>query len=833
MKKRIIKYTTVLLAFLAGMAFMNYATFMGNRDMTEVMAEATLPVAYVERDGQLYNEMHGYVEVMDGSYMKDSIIGLSEDHHLSLAVEKYNARIKEVSYEVRSLDTSRLIESGENLTGEDDGKYLYFSLDLKDLLEKGEKYLFLLKVDIDGQEEVTFYSLLSFLGENHVQECVDFALEFHDMTVNKETEHAYLSYLEPNSTMDGKSLGYVNIHSRSGPITWGDMPVEQISDTEITFTEFDGDVTALVLDYQVRNTQTNESYQVSEAFRVRYTASRMYLLAYERTADRIFTVGRQIVEDGEIFFGIQSEEVNYMKNEDESVIGFVQQGQLWCYDFGQNQLSMVYGFQDGEDERGFYNAHDFRLLRVQDSGSMDFLVYGYMNRGRYEGMSGVLLCHYDALMNTVEEQFFLPSDRPYEALKEDIGKLAVENENGMAWIFYRGMILQVDLSDCSVEMLAENIQESWLQMTENGRLAAWTDENGGTISLLNADTGKVNLIHAEEGEVLQPLGFMEEDFIYGIAYVENIRVDEAGRQIVPMHRVVIRDHSGNEVREFDYQNKGKYVTAVSIVENRIDLSCVVRTADGSYEETLPEPITYTSEPITEKLNMEVVSDGVKRNEYHLTYGGNIKNGSMKQPKVKLVLFEKSRTLELPSEGMEQYLAYSFDGKAEGFDTLAEAVINAYDGMGSVWKDGYRCFWERGGRLTRIQLSGFDELETMESSGSSAAQCLQLLLKQKQIYTHVQTGLEEGMTICEIMNEELGDSACLLPDCSLSMALYYVSRGAPVMARKDTGDYVLIVGYDAQNITYYEPGKTTLTKAGQKDSTAMFESAGNFFFTYLP
>lgn len=833
MKKRIIKYTTILLAFLAGIGFMNYVTFMGNRDMTEVMAEATLPVAYVEQDGQLYNEMHGYVEEMDGSYMKDSIIGLSEDHELMLALEKYNARIRGVSYEVRSLDMDRLIENGEDLTGEDDGKYLHFSLNLKDLLERGEKYLFLLKVDIEDQDQVIFYSLISYLGENHVQECVDFAREFHDMTVNKETEHAYLSYLEPDSTMDGKSLGYVNIHSRSGPITWGDMPIEQVSDTELTFTEFDEDVTALVLDYQVQNTQTEEIYQVSEAFRIRYTASRMYLLAYERTADRVFTVGRQLVEDGEILFGIQSKDINYMKNEDESVIAFVQQGQLWCYDFGQNQLSRVYGFQDGEDERGLYDAHDFRLIQVEDSGSMDFLVYGYMNRGRYEGMSGILLCHYDALMNTVEEQFFLPGDRPYEALKEDVGKLAVENENGMAWLSYRGMILQVDLSDCSVKVLAENIPEDQLKVTDNGLLAAWTDENGETISLLNTETGRVNLIRSQDGEMLQALGFMEADFIYGIAYREDVGEDAAGRQVVPMHRVVIRDHSGNEVREFDYLSKGKYVTEVSIVENRIDLSCVTRTGDGSYEEALPEPITYTSEPVTEKMKMEVASDEVKRNEYHLAYEGNIKNSSMKQPKVKLVLFERSRTLELPAEGKEQYLAYSFDGKAEGFDTLAEAAIYAYDSMGSVWKDGDRCFWERGGRLTRVQLSGFEEPETLEGSGSSLAQCLQLLLKQKQIYTDVEACLAEGMTLREIMEKELGETACLLPGCSLTMALYYLSCGAPVMAMTGEGEYVLIVGYDAQNITYYEPGKTTLTKAGQKDSTAMFESAGNMFFTYLP
>ena len=59
---------------------MTYMTRMGNRDMTGDMAQAQLPVVYAEQDGVLYNEMHGYVEDMDGASMRDSVIGVSEDH---------------------------------------------------------------------------------------------------------------------------------------------------------------------------------------------------------------------------------------------------------------------------------------------------------------------------------------------------------------------------------------------------------------------------------------------------------------------------------------------------------------------------------------------------------------------------------------------------------------------------------------------------------------------------------------------------------------------------------------------------------------------------------
>ena len=826
MKRRIIQYTTVVLAFLAGMIFMTYMTRMGNRDMTGDMAQAQLPVVHAEQDGVLYNEMHGYVEDMDGASMRDSVIGVSEDHKVGLALEKYNAQIKSVSYEVRSLDMSRLIEGGDDLQAEDDGKYLHISLTLKDLLTQGEEYLLVLKVQTEDQDLVRFYSILTYLGTNHVQDCVDFAQRFHEMTLTGDSD-GVLNYLEQDGSMDGKNLGYINIHSRSGPVTWGDMQVVETGETSLRFTELESDITALTMEYQVTNTETSEQYQVREAYRLRYTSTRIYLLAYERWTDKILEPGRQLVEDGKLSFGIQSSEPVYMKNTEENVVGFIEQGQLWSYDYGQNRLSLVYGFTDGQDGRADWKEHDFRLLKIDDTGSMDFLLYGYMNRGRYEGRSGVMFCHYDALMNTVEELFFVPSDQSYAAMKEDIGDLAVQNGNGKAWLCWQGNLLQINLDDHSVTILARNVNASDLQVSDSGLLTAWNDEDSGDICLLNTSTGVVSRIEAGDGEVLKTLGFMEEDLIYGAGYSSDIYTDQAGKEMQPLYCVTIRDQAGKDVRQFEYSSKGKYVSGVTIVENRIDLTCVAKASDGSWQEALSEPITYTSETHTNLLKLSTVYDEVRRNEYVLTYGGNIRKGSMKQPNVRLVLYEGSRIVDAGDASVKQY-----DGSAEGFETLTEAVQYAYNGMGSVWYSADQCYWCRGGRKSRVQLNGYDDSSLLAGDGSDLAQCVQLLLKQKQIYTDVQTELDQGTAIWQILTQELGEDACLLPGCSLSMALYYVSQGSPVVALIP-GGAVLIVGYDAQNIIYYRPGSNDLTKGGMNDSSSMFEEAGNVFYTCLP
>lgn len=107
---------------------------------------------------------------------------------------------------------------------------------------------------------------------------------------------------------------------------------------------------------------------------------------------------------------------------------------------------------------------------------------------------------------------------------------------------------------------------------------------------------------------------------------------------------------------------------------------------------------------------------------------------MKQPNVRLVLYERSRIVDAGDASVKQYLAYRYDGSAEGFETLTEAVQYAYNGMGSVWYSADQCYWRRGGRKSRVQLNGYDDSSLLAGDGSDLAQCVQLLLKQKQIYT---------------------------------------------------------------------------------------------------
>lgn len=56
------------------------------------------------------------------------------------------------------------------------------------------------------------------------------------------------------------------------------------------------------------------------------------------------------------------------------------------------------------DIRNATGNHGIKLLSMDDKGNIFYLVYGYINRGRHEGMNGIQVMKYDA-KQTVTKRF--------------------------------------------------------------------------------------------------------------------------------------------------------------------------------------------------------------------------------------------------------------------------------------------------------------------------------------------------------------------------------------------------------------------------------------------
>ena len=166
--------------------------------------------------------------------------------------------------------------------------------------------------------------------------------------------------------------------------------------------------------------------------------------------------------DNAIQLGIRDANVDYEISKTGDVIAFVQQGELWCFDRVNNKIVQVFSFrkEEGIDARDNWDQHDIKIARVDEAGSVDFVVYGYMNRGEHEGEVGTAVYHYDGLVQTIEEEVFIPSDTSYEILKAQMGQLMYVNEQGMLYLILDEKLYQVNLDSLSTKVLVEDLKEN-------------------------------------------------------------------------------------------------------------------------------------------------------------------------------------------------------------------------------------------------------------------------------------------------------------------------------------------------------------------------------------
>ena len=164
-------------------------------------------------------------------------------------------------------------------------------------------------------------------------------------------------------------------------------------------------------------------------------------------------------------------------------------------------------------------------------------------------------------------------------------------------------------------------------------------------------------------------------------------------------------------------------------------------------------------------------------------------------------------------------------------SLPEAIGKANETMGVVIGDGQKYIWKRARKTNCPSLHV--TIGDSDAAGSSIAQCISALLQSKEINLSVQELLNSGDTPKQVLEDSMQDCRILdLGGCSVEELLYYVSNGTPVFAMVNQSDAVLIVGYDANNIVYYDPAVGKNVSKPLEEAQAMFSEAGDTFLTYI-
>ena len=839
MRKGAVKALVLTIVFILTVVITGVFTNKTNEDLTTEMAEATLPVITLYENGVEINELHGYTAEMQAKYMRDTITPIGEDRILPVTIQCYQTNVDSISYEIRSLNAERLIADASVTDFEQKSGSISLELEIQNLLEEGQEYLFELELT-SGDKTIYYYTRIIEPVDSYVKECVDFVQDFSAKTFQDETSGTLATYMDA-TTEEDNNLHYVTLGNSLSQVAWGDFNGQRLTTPVASIKEINSSYNVIVLDYVVTSVDENgesEYYNVEEYYRVRYTSSRMYLLNFERTMSQIFRGENSSFYDNDIQLGIRSEDVEYKSNEAGNIVCFVQEGELWCYNESSNQLAQVFSFRgyEGIDTRENYNEHDIRIIDIDEAGSINYIVYGYMNRGEHEGQVGISVYHYDGIANTNEEELFIPATQSYEVMKEELGQIMYENEEGKFFLMMSGTIYQIDLQTLEMKELVSNLTDDCYAVSESHRYVAWVEDADAStaIHLLDLKTGQTTDIEESAAQYVKPLGFMQEDFVYGVANQSDVSVDAAGNQTFPMNQIKIMDTSeeSHDILK-TYQKDGYYISSVDISGYTIYLNRI-QFNGTAYVAADQDTIMNREGKDTDTVTVATTVTEEKQTQVQLALTDAVSEKSPKLLTPKEIIVEDERVLSIDNDTEEQnrYYVYAKGKVLLTTDSITDAIVTANSQMGVVIGDEQQYVWKRARKTSQSPFTDIfvgDE----DANAGSVVQCINAMLEKEGINISVSALIQEGTTPKEVLKNTMKDATVLdLSGCTVDEVLYYVNKGTPVFAMTGSNTAVLIVGYDASNVYVYAPDTGATTKVGQNDANEMFTNAGNVFFAYL-
>ena len=753
MNRKVIKPVVLSGLFLAALIVFSIITNQDNKDMTTAMKEATLPIVQFYEENNSVAQLHGYVSEMNITKMRDGIVPVDHTRLLPLKINTYGQKIRGIAYEIRSLDDSRLVAKGNAQEIKEKNNEISANLKIQNILGKGEEYE-LIVILASGKNKIRYYTRLMQTQNDDTQACMDFALQFHEYTFRDDANKFIPKYMDA-ATGDTSTLNYVDLSCTLNQITWADLKPEQMGELEASFKEINDSYDVITLRYVVTTKGTGgetEYYNVEEYYRLRMTESRMYVLNFERTLNQIFRgENRFITDNNQIQLGIRDKNIEYAVSETGDVIAFVQQGELWCFDRVNNKIVQVFSFlgAEGINARDNWDQHDIKIARVDEAGSIDFVVYGYMNRGDHEGEVGTAVYHYDGLVHTIEEEIFIPSDVSYEILKAQMGQLMYVNEKGTFYLIMDQKLYSIDTDKRTPEVLVKDLKESCYKVSESNQYFAWVDSDkeykSDVIHLMNLKNASVYDIKAKKGAYILPLGFIDEDFIYGAAKKDKVMVAAAGNTVFPMKNLTIMDTSENSHSILKtYEPSRGSIGSISVEDYTITIH-LIKKSGGHYVAAGTDAIMNREGDTEEKVTVGSTVTDRKETQYQLMMKNGADASKIKMLTSKSVLLENPRDVSVKNkESQEYFYVYKKGDVLFATDEIADAIVCANNNMGVVVDSKQQYVWMRARKSAQTAFSSL-KVNDADKSSSSVVQAVSAMLNYRGNGLSVKELIDNGGT----------------------------------------------------------------------------------------
>lgn len=812
-----------------------------NIDNTTIMEEATFPLVTIHTEGNRINLLHGYSTNLDANVVREAVTPITTDQTLEVYFDQEDYDIKKLNYELRNFVDNKLIETDSVSVFEDQGEERSAKIKIKSELESKKEYAVKITLITSESKKMYYYFRIKKYNQVYLEEMLSFVMDFHNTIKDKEKAEDIAKYLETDKNADNATLAYVNINSSLDLVSWGNLQPVVLTEIVPTVKEIYPDTAFIELNYFIEATvgEAKERYQVTEFYRIRYTSTRTYLLNYDRWMEALFDINQVSLAKSEFKLGISSDyEVPYIASDDQKKLAFVRNRELWFYNMEENEMIKVFSFAQEETDyfRDLYNQHDVRILNMDAEGNIDFMVYGYMNRGQYEGKVALLLYRYIRLDNRIEELVYIPAEETYYRMKDNIGDLAYVNGKETFYFHINQAIYAYNLITRELTEIATNVKRDNVVVLKELNYIVWQDSKLSTILyMMDLETEERQTIEAPTGYHTHLLGMIDQNIIYGLSKDNDAFTTLDGREMFPMSVIKITDIQKKVLKS--YKKSGYFISGLNIEDNVITLNRLTKAKEGKDNSFIKTSDDFI---INQKMNeTPIIQVNTRVTDQALTELYLTMPSGYTMPSVPRVIgtvqtvITQDPTVRVIESNLPDtyYYAYTSKDREAAYDNAAEAIVAARDRIGVVLDNKMRLVWERGIKAPQNFIKKFEEMD-WNTNQNTIISCLELILSYQKVQLEVSISDLEYGTAYDIMKEYSLYEPVQLTGTALEDALYYVSEGRPILAMKSSGKAVLIYGYDAYNIMMIDPSSNKPVRMGLQEGIKMFEEAGNIFVSYL-
>lgn len=784
-KKRILKEAGILIAiFLMATVVFSFVINKGNESMTEDISSATYPQLNFSCQSFAVNTLSGYAKEMDVTAIRDTITPVINGR-MNVNLKNYDNIITGIDYEVYSLDGSEKLYKA---TINEPEELNIFEFPDREILKEQK----VMKVTLHTEDkDIYYYTRIVEATDSNVLVCLNYMRDFHEHALSKAENTGVGKAIEPNEKGDNTTFQHVTINSDYDHVTWGALEPKVQGDVKWNITELNNSYTCVLLEYQVRcigEENDADTYKVREYFKVRHSegAKKTYLLSYDREMEQIFDPRRQVLGKKGIILGIADNELSYMANKKGTIVSFVQANELWTYNKDTDKISKIFSFTSDEsfDERNLTDKHKIKILRTDKAGNIVFAVCGYMNRGNHEGEMGIAVYYYDAKENSVEEKTFVAFDRVMES------DIYYNMEKELLYVMANGSVYEIAVSMGQQKTIIEGLGEDEYVISPNGNIIAYTPQDGAKnqINILYLASGNEQTVSCNNEEELVPIGFIGNDFVYGVKNQGDTGNDISGRNITPMYKIEIQDKKGKVV--MTYEQNGIYILNASIQDNMITLE---RGEEDKkkYSHLDYDYVTNNEAAAESKIVLESYVTEFKQSQRRLAFVDGIEDTEPKIHKANHLNAKRKTDVELEVSIPADYYLYAYGEMQSAYESLADAIADAKECTGVITDAKQNCIWETGNR---------DLVYT--------------ITERQQLIQDLAARIEQGASPMEAVESMENIEILDLSGCKAEDLLYIVNQEIPVIAVTGSNKAVILTGYNEVSVFYLNP------KSGERQGVSV-------------